>query len=130
MCDELQAAVESAKKNTYKIALTIDALPIPSDYKGVFMRLADERGFRFDDETLRQMETVGRTGSEICLMILQGNSKQAGLIAAYRLATGLDDDKQRAKAVEIAKGDGSKTINEKGVLLAILSVRDRERLSA
>ena len=100
----------------------IDALPIPCDYKGVFMHMADERGFRFDKNTISQMQNIGETKSETCLMILQGNHKQAGLIVAYRLATELDDDKNRAAAVEIVRDGGKKTINEKDILLAILSI--------
>ena len=123
MCEHLQEAVKSANKNTDAMAGQIDALPIPCDYKGVFMHMADERGFRFDKNTLSQMQIIGETKSETCLMILQGNHKQAGLIAAYRLATELDNDKERAEAVQIVRDSGKKTIDEKSVLLTILTIK-------
>ena len=125
MCEALQEAIQSANNNTDVIAQKIDALSIPCKFKGIFMHLSDERGFRFDKETLRQMEEIGKTESEVCAMILEGNHKQAGLIAAYRLATELDNDKQRAGAVQIIRDGKSKTINEKNVLLAILTVKGK-----
>ncbi len=126
MCEALKEAVESANRNTQIMAETIDALSIPCDYKGVFLHMADERGFRFDKETLRQMEEIGKTKSKICLMILNGNHKHAGLISAYRLATELDNDKDRAEVVQIIQDSKSKTINEKKVLLEILTVKGKK----
>ncbi len=130
LCPQLQEAINSANRNTDAMAKTIDALDIPCNYKGVFMHLADERGFRFDKETLTQMEAIGITGSEVCLMLLEGNHKQAGLIVAYRLATELENDQQRAMAVEIIYDSGSKTINQNAVLLAILTILGQEAKSA
>lgn len=123
MCEELKEAIYSANRNTDAVAQQIDALPIPCNFKGIFMHLTDERGFRFDKETLRQMEEVGKTESEVCAVILEGNDKQAGLIVAYRLATELDNDKKRAEAVQIVREGNRKSMNEKNVLLAILTVK-------
>ncbi len=129
MCEQLKEAIKLAKRNTDVMAQTIDTLSIPCNYKGVFMRMADERGFRFDDEMLMRMEAIGVTESEICLMILQGNNKQAGVISAYRLATQLDNDKDRAEVVQWIREELKKTsINEKDVLLGILTIRGRNKL--
>ncbi len=124
MCEELQAAVEAAYKNTDATAARIDTMQIPCDYKGVFVRLADDRGFRFNKDTLQMMEVIGQTESEVCLLILQGNNKKAGLIAAYRLATELDNDTDRAKVIQWIREETRKTtIDEKNVLLGILTVK-------
>ena len=124
MCEALQEAIINGKNNIDAVALVIDKMPIPCDYKGVFMHLADERGFRFSKDTLQMMETIGQTESEECLIILQGNSKKAGLISAYRLATELDNDKDRAKVIQWIREETRKTtIDEKSVLLGILTVK-------
>ena len=122
MCNDLKEAVLSANRNTDTIANKIDNLNIPCNYKGVFMHLADERGFRFDNDTLSKMEVIGNSESEVCLSLLQGNHKTAGLISAYQLATKLPTDKERAEVLEIINEDGKKTITEKNVLLAILTL--------
>ena len=124
MCEKLQAALEAANENNAATAKRIDAMAIPCDFKGVFMHMADERGFRFSKDTLQMMEVIGQTESEVCLMILQGNSKKTGLIAAYRLATELDNDQDRAKVIEWIREQTRKTtIDEKNVLLGILTVK-------
>ena len=124
MCEELQAAVEAAYKNTDATAARINEMGIPCDYKGVFVRLADDRGFRFNKDTLQMMEVIGQTESDVCLMILQGNNKKAGIIAAYRLATELDNDTDRAKVIQWIREETRKaTIDEKNVLLGILTVK-------
>ncbi len=124
MCEALQEAIANGKNNIDNVALVIDTMPIPCDYKGVFMHLADERGFRFSKDTLQMMEAIGQTKSETCLMILQGNNKKTGLISAYRLATELDNDKDRAKVIQWVHEETNKTtINEKNVLLGILTIK-------
>ncbi len=124
MCEALQEAIANGKNNIDEVAAVIEAMTIPCDYKGVFVHLADERGFRFSKDTLQMMKTIGQTKSEVCLMILQGNSKKTGLIAAYRLATELDSDKDRAKVIEWIREETRKTtIDEKNVLLGILTVK-------
>lgn len=121
MCEALKEAIDLANLNTKRMADTIDALPIPCSFKGQFLRMADTRGFRFDDETLRQMEEIGKTKSDICLMLLEG--KDAGLIAVYILATELDDDRQRATVITLIREKSKKkTITEKDVWKAITSV--------
>ena len=121
MCEALQEAIDLANLNTQQMAETIDALPIPCSFKGQFLHMADTRGFRFDDETLRQMEEIGRTKSDICLMLLEG--KDAGLITVYRLATELETEKQRGQALEfIREQSKAKTITEKLAFKAIISV--------
>jgi hypothetical protein len=127
MCPELEAAVNAAKRNTDDMAKSIDTLTIPCAFKGAFMHMASERGFRFDSETIRQMEVIGKSESEVCLMILDGNNKQAGLIAAYHLAAELDNDTLRAEAVTIVRSEkNAKTLKENDVLKAILTVRGRQ----
>ena len=124
MCEALKEAITNGKNNIDAVALVIDTMPIPCDYKGVFMHLADERGFRFSKDTLQMMEVIGQTESEVCLMILQGNNKKTGLISAYRLATELDNDTDRAKVIEWIREETRKTtIDEKNVLLGILTVK-------
>ena len=126
MCEKLQKALDAANKNNTDTAERINAMPIPCDFKGVFMHMADERGFRFNKNTLEMMEIIGQTKSEVCLMILQGNAKQAGLITAYRLATELDNDKDRASVIEWIYEEVQKTtIDEKNVLLGILTVKGK-----
>ena len=121
MCEALQEAKALATNNIDVIAKMIDNLPIPCAFKGVFMRMADTRGFRFDDETIRQMEEIGKTESDICLMLLEG--KDAGLITVYVLSTELDDDKQRAEAISfIREYSKKKTITEKDIWKAVTSV--------
>ena len=121
MCEALKEAIELANLNTQQMAGRIDALPIPCSFKGQFLRMSDTRGFRFDDETLRQMEEIGKTESDICLMLLEG--KDAGLITVYILATELDDDKQRAGAIGFIREESKgKTITEKAMWKAITSV--------
>ena len=123
MCEALEEAKQSAYKNTDVMVKRIASLSIPCRYKGVFMHLVDERGYRFDEETISQMKSIGATNSDVCLMILEGNRKLASLIVAYRLATELKEDSKRAKAVEIIHEQGKKVLSEKSILLAILSVR-------
>lgn len=120
MCITLDEALQKAKQNVDKVATAINNLVIPCKFKGAFMQISDERGFRFDKETLRQMKVIGDTDSDICLMIL--DRKQNGLISAYHLATELETDKQRADALEWLDEQGqSKT--ERNILKAILAVR-------
>ena len=121
MCEALKEAIDLANLNTKHMAERIDALLVPCSFKGQFLRMADTRGFRFDDETIRQMEEIGRTESDICLMLLEG--KDAGLVTVYVLATELDDDKQRAGAITfIQENSKKKTITEKDMWKAITSV--------
>ena len=121
MCEALQEAINLANLNTQQMAVTIDTLPIPCSFKGQFLHMADKRGFRFDDETIRQMEEIGKTESDICLMLLEG--KEAGLVTVYILATELDDDKQRADAIAfIRESSKKKNITEKDTWKAITSV--------
>jgi len=121
MCEALQEVIELANLNTKRMAETIDALPIPCSFKGQFLRMADTRGFRFDDETIRQMEEIGKTESDTCLMLLEG--KDAGLVTVYVLATELNDDKQRAEAITfIRESSKKKTITEKDIWKAVTSV--------
>ncbi len=121
MCEHLQEAIDLANINTQRVADAIDALPVPCSFKGQFLRMADTRGFRFDDETLRQMEEIGRTESDTCLMLLEG--KDAGLVTVYVLATELDDDKQRSNAITLIRENSKKkTITEKDMWKAITSV--------
>ncbi len=122
MCEALKEAVKSANVNTDVIAQKIDALSIPCDFKGVFMHLADDRGFKFSKNTFELMQTIGETKSQVCLDLLTGNHKKAGLISAYRLATELDNDKQRAKAVQLVL-DRKPSVDERSILLEILTVK-------
>ncbi len=121
MCEALKEAVDLANLNTQKMAETIDTLPVSCSFKGQFLRTADTRGFRFDDETLRQMEEIGRTESDICLMLLEG--KGAGLIVVYVLATELETEKQRADAIVfIREQSKKKAISEKDMWKAVTAV--------
>lgn len=120
MCTELKEAIGKAKNNIETIAEAINQLSISCRYKAAFMQMTDERGFRFDMDTLQMMEIVGQTDSDICHMMLDG--KQNGLTAAYRLATELRDDSQRGKAIEWLEREKLKP-TEKNILLAVLSVR-------
>ncbi len=122
MCEALQEAIDLANLNTQQMAQTIDTLPVPCSFKGQFLKMADTRGFRFDDETIRQMEEIGKTESDICLMLLEG--KDAGLVTVYILATELEDDKQRAEAItSIREESKKKTITEKDMWRAVATVR-------
>lgn len=119
MCITLDEAVLKAKQNVDNVAIAINNLNIPCKFKGAFMKISDERGFRFDKETLRQMQIIGDTDSDICLIILE--RKQNGLISAYHLATELDTEKKRAEALEWLDEQGKRR-TENNILKAILSV--------
>ena len=120
MCEELNNAIDKAKENIDQVADAINTLDIPCKYKQAFMKMSDERGFRFDKETLNQMSIIGGTRSDICILLLDG--KQSGLISAYHLSTELDNDKQRAEALEwLDIKELSRT--ERNILRAILAVK-------
>ena len=124
MCEALKDAIERVNSNTAALADQINDLPIPCAFKGVFMQLAGDRGFKVSRDTFSMMQIIGESESEVCLMVLEGNSKRAGLIVAYRLATELDNDKDRAAAVEwVREKKPNGVLDEKTILLAILSVR-------
>ena len=124
MCEAMKEAIARIHSNTDTLAAQIDALPIPCDFKAVFMAMAGDRGFKVNGATLEMMQAIGETESETCLLILEGNTKKAGLIAAYRLATELDNDKERATVVQyIRERKPNGVIDEKSVLLGILQVK-------
>jgi len=111
--------------------------PVADDIVDVFNRFRDvfdckteggrEADVSLEEEALTSSEvgeSDGESESEVCLMVLEGNSKRAGLIVAYRLATELDNDKDRAAAVEwVREKKPNGVLDEKTILLAILSVR-------
>jgi hypothetical protein len=121
MCTELKEAIGKAKNNIETIAEAINKLNISCKFKAAFMKMTDERGFRFDNDTLQMMQIIGQTDSDMCLMLLL-DRKQSGLIAAYRLATELKEDSQRAEAIQWLEDNGFKPV-EKNILMAILTVR-------
>ncbi len=122
MREALKEAVDLANLNTQQLAEAIDALPIPCSFKVRFFELADKRGFRSSDENFRQMEEIGKTKSDMCLLLLEG--KEAGLINSYLLATELDDDKQRAEAITFLREKSKKkTVTAREIWQAIATVR-------
>ncbi len=124
MCNEAAEARQSGHNNIDAMADMIEALLVPCDFKGVFIDLVANRGLQINDKTIALMQTIGESKSDPCLIVLQGNNKKAGLIAAYRLATELNSDKDRAKVIEWIRDDLKKTtIDEKSVLLGILHVK-------
>lgn len=121
MCEHLQEAIDLANLNTRKLAESIDMLPVPDTFKARFFELADKRGFRSGDENFRQMEEIGKTKSDMCLMLLEG--KDSGLIVPYILATELETEKQRADAiVYIQEQSKKKAISEKDMWKAVAAV--------
>lgn len=120
MCKTLEEAVLKAKQNIDNVARAINNLEIPSKFKGVFMQISDERGFRFDKEILRQMKVIGDTDSDICLMILY--RKRNGLISSYHLATELTTEKERAEVLEWLD-EHKQSRSENNILKAILAVK-------
>ena len=66
------------------------------------------------------MQIIGETKSPTLLDLCTG--KSFGLIVPYQLATQLDNEVCRAKAVQSIEEQGIK-MNEKNILLAILSVK-------
>jgi len=124
MCEAMKDAIARLQRNTDTLAAQIDALPIPCSYKAIFMAMAGDRGFKVDGNTFEMMQAIGETESETCLLILKGNTKKAGLGAAYRLATQLDNDRDRAKVVQWVRDQKPNgVIDEKSVLLGILTVK-------
>ena len=80
----------------------------------------DERGFRFDKETLSQMKIIGATKSEVCILLLDG--KQNWLLSVYHLATELETDKQRAETLGwLDLQELNRT--ERNILRAILAIK-------
>ncbi len=61
MCEEFNDAMEQANTNLYKLGDSINQLKIPCRYKGAFMVMADNRGFRFID-TKAILTVKGRLG--------------------------------------------------------------------
>jgi hypothetical protein len=120
MCEELNNAINKAKKNIDHVANAINTLDIPCSYKKAFISMSDERGFRFDKETLHQMQIIGETKSDVSILLLDG--KQSRLISAYHLSTELETDKQRAEALEWLDEKELKRI-ERNILKAILAVK-------
>ena len=124
MCEEVRNALERGKGNIEAMAGEIEALPIPRDFKGVFIDMVANRGLQLNKQTIGYMQIIGESNSGVCLTILEGNHKRAGLIAAYRLSTELQEDRDRAKVVQWIRDElGKKTIDEKSVLLGILHVK-------
>ncbi len=122
MCEALKEAIDLANLNRQSLIEAIDALPAPDTFKVRFFELADERGFRSGDENFRQMEEIGKTKSDMCLLLLEG--KAAGLINAYLLATELDDEKQRAEAITFLREKSKKkTVTVREMWQAIATVR-------
>lgn len=123
MCEDLKDALDGANNNINSLAKKISALKIPCEYKGVFMKMADSRGFRFTNDTLEQMETIGKAKSSICLDLLN-RSKLNGLIVPYTLATQLGSDKERALVLQVLQEKKQK-ITELNVVKAILTIQHR-----
>ena len=122
MCKDFTDAMEQANTNLYKLGDSINQLRIPCRYKGAFMVMADNRGFRFIDTTLKEMEIIGQTDSDVLIHLLDG--KSAGLGVPYILATYLDEDRARAMALQVLEEENRKS-TEKNVLKAILTVKGR-----
>ncbi len=120
MCEQFENAMAQASTNLYKVGDSINMLDIPCRYKGAFMVMADNRGFRFTEDTLSEMETIGKIDSEVLIPLLNG--KSSGLGVAYILATYLDNDKARATVLEYLDEERQSTTKE-NVLKAILSVK-------
>ena len=120
MCQHLDDAIARAINNIHKIGESINNLKVPCRYKGAFLEMADYRGFRFTDTTLKEMETIGKTNSNILFHLLDG--KKNGIGVPYILATYLDTDKKRALALGWLE-ENKKKRTEKNVLKAVLSVR-------
>lgn len=123
MCEEFNEAMAKANSNLYKLGDSINRLNVPCNYKGAFLLMADNRGFRFTNDTLEHMETIGQTKSEVLIHLLDG--KSAGLIVPYILATYLETDKARAMVLQLLEEEKRKT-TESNVLKAILTVKNRD----
>lgn len=119
MCKHYNEAMELGHKNFNALGESIHRLDIPCRYKVAFLSMADYRGFRFTENTLSQMETIGQTDSDVLINLFEG--KERGIIVPYILATYLDDDKNRAKVLEYLEENNQKATKE-NVLKAILSV--------
>lgn len=120
MCKHYDEAMERGHNNFNALGESIKRLDIPCRYKGAFVTMADARGFRFTENTLSQMETIGKTDSDVLINLFEG--KERGIIVPYILATYLDTDKNRAKVLEYLS-ENNQNVTEKNVLKAILSVR-------
>jgi hypothetical protein len=124
MCNEAREARERGRRNIDIMADAIEALAIPCKFKGVFIDMVANRGLQINERSIGYMEAIGESESDTCLLILEGNRKRAGLIAAYRLATELTDEWERAKVVEWIRDElQKKTIDEKSILLGVSYVR-------
>ena len=125
MCESLQEAIDLANLNTQSLAEAIETLPVPDAFKVRFFQMADKRGFRSGDENFRQMEEIGKTKSDMCLLLLEG--KEAGLINSYLLATELETEKQRGEAIIFLREKSKKkTVTAREMWQAIATVRKSE----
>lgn len=120
MCKHYDEAMERGHNNFNALGESIKRLNIPCRYKGAFVTMADSRGFRFTENTLSQMETIGQTDSDVLINLFEG--KQNGIIVPYILATYLDTDKNRAKVLEYLEENDEK-VTENNILKAILSLK-------
>ena len=125
MCKDFTDAMENGNTNFLKLGESINQLKIPCRYKGAFVAMADDRGFRFTNTTLYEMEEIGKTNSNTLINLLDG--KKNGIGVPYLLATYLKKDKHRAMVLQLLAEDKQST-TETNVLKAILTVKHRENI--
>lgn len=118
MCESFNNEMDKASNNLHRLGESIKSLKISCRYKGAFMGMADIRGFRFTKDTLKEMEIIGKTDSDVLIHLLDG--KKNGIGVPYILAIYLDNDKKRALALQWLE-ENNKERTEKNVFEAILS---------
>ena len=122
MCEEFNDAMKIANNNLVSLGDSIYQLRIPCNYKAEFLKMADDRGFRFKDDTLMYMQAIGDTDSKVLIPLLDG--KKAGLASILHLAMELKDDRERALVLE-ELNEHNLRYTEVNVLKAILTIQNQ-----
>lgn len=120
MCEEQREEFKISTNVLNAITERIESLKVPCNYKGAFQKMARGRGFQNTDENFEQMQIIGETKSEVCILVFDG--KQSGLIAAYELSVRLDTDKERAIVLQMIREKNLK-VTRVNILDVILTVR-------
>ena len=106
---ERQSEILDAKLEEWQNALEmIGALEISEEWREIFTTMCLNRCFRrIDDRHIGQMLNIAKTDSS-AVKFLSIQDKKAGLETLEDLSVKIDDERERAKAVEVILGKGIK----------------------
>jgi len=104
-----QSEILDAKLNEWRNALEIiGELEISEEWREIFTTMCLNRCFRrIDDRHLGQMLNIAKTDSS-AVKFLSIQDKKAGLETLEDLSVRIEDEHERAKAVEVILGKGIK----------------------